>query len=210
MSSYSLKITNNSGASQNIAIYQSHPNADAGLPLVWVSKAIHNTNHNTFEWDINWQLNWGTSAQKLIPGVMWTSGGSPVDVNPVSAGGINQIGITYFNDDFSTNSKIHNNAVPQGTVKAVTDTSFTVAESEKMSIAIYMDNKPALAMQGKPNGSYLYHTHPTYYLCVTDVKEGTAVSSEFVNSPTPVVYQDGQTALSYELTETLTFERTPE
>lgn len=205
MSDYSIKVTNNSGQAQNIAVYQNYPNIE-GHPLVWFSKNVNNTNNNEFSWKIDWALNWGTSDQPLVTGVMWKSGGTAQAVEPNSSGGDNMMDVTYSNGDFESKPVYYNPDVPKGSMEIATDTSFTVPQSEKMSVSVYMDNQPTFAMQGKPNGKYLFDTHPTYYICVTDSKTGVAVSGSFVTSPTKAEFSEGKTALEFELTETLEFQ----
>jgi hypothetical protein len=90
-------------------------------------------------------------------------------------------------------------------MEIASDRSFTVKESEKMSVSVYMDDKPTFAMQGKPNGKYLFDTRPTYYICVTDSKTGVAVSGAFVTSPTEAQFSGGTTDLAFELSDTLEF-----
>jgi nitrous oxide reductase accessory protein NosL len=206
MSNYSIKVTNNSGAAQNIAVYQNYPNIE-GYPLVWFAKNVNNSNNNTFSWKIDWELNWGTSNQTLVPGVMWNSGGTPQAVEPNSSGGNNMMDITYSNGDFESGAVYNNTDIPKGSMEVATDTSFTVSESEKMSVSVYMDDQPTFAMQGKPNGKYLFDTHPTYYICVTDNKTGVAVSGTFVTSPTEAQFSEGTTALEFELSDTLQFKQ---
>lgn len=206
MSNYSIKVTNNSGAPQNIAVYQNYPNIE-GYPLVWFAKNVNDSNNNTFSWEIDWELNWGTSNQTLVPGVMWNSGGTPQAVEPNSSGGNNMMDITYSNGDFESGAAYNNSDVPAGSMEIATDTSFTVSESEKMSVSVYMNNLPTFAMQGKPNGKYLFDTHPTYYICVTDSKTGVAVSGTFVTSPTEAEFSGGTTTLEFELSDTLQFKQ---
>ena len=53
MSNYSITIKNNSGGSQNVAVYQNYPDIE-GHPLVGFAKNINNSNHNKFSWEIDW------------------------------------------------------------------------------------------------------------------------------------------------------------
>jgi rhizosphere induced protein len=205
MSDYSLQVANKSGASQNIAIYQVYPSLSGGLPLVWIVKNINNENTNTFSWEVDWALNWGTTAQVLKPGVMWESGGTPRAVEPNKTGGNNKIGVYYTNGDFASTNAYNDSSIQAGSMDVSTDQSFTVEDSLKMSISVYMNGSPTFAMQGKPNGLYQFDTHPTYYLCTTDSKQGVAVSGNFVSSVKEVVFENGITSLSYVLTETLEF-----
>lgn len=86
-----------------------------------------------------------------------------------------------------------------------TDSTFTVTQSLAMSLAVYMNSLPAFAMQGKPNGNFLFDTHPTYWICTTDSKQGVAVSGTFVSSPTQFAFADGISSLNFKLDETLKF-----
>jgi hypothetical protein len=187
-----------------VAVYQDFPSI-TGLSLVWFSKNINDSNNNTFTWDIPWALNWGTTPAPLVPGVMWSSGGTPVEVYPNTTGGINEMTVSYSNGDFISKDPLNNPDIPLGSMEAITDTSFTVQQAANMSIAVYMNGLPTFAMQGRPNGKYLFDTHPTYYVCVTDHKVGVAVTGSFVSSPTKVVFAGGSTSLEYNLDGTLTF-----
>jgi len=205
MSNYSVSVKNSSGASQNIAIYQSYPNLSTGLPLVWIAKNINFENTNTFSWSVDWALNWGTTKQVLKPGVMWESGGTPRAVEPNQSGGSNKVNVFYQNGDFASSDAYNEDSIPAGSMDVSTDKSFTVSDAAKMSISVYMNGTPTFAMQGKPNGTYQFDTHPTYYLCTTDSKQGVAVDGNFVSSVKEVVFANGVTSLNFKLTETLDF-----
>jgi hypothetical protein len=205
MSNYSIKVKNNSGDNQNIAIYQVYPSLSGGLPLVWITKNINYESNNTFSWNVDWALNWGTTAQVLKAGVMWQSGGTPRAVEPNKSGGKNRINVSYSNGDFTSSDAYNDSNIGAGSMDASTDSSFTVSQSKCMSISVYMNGTPTFAMQGKPNGTYQFDTHPSYYICVTDSKQGVAVDGNYVSSPTKVVFANGVTNLSYELTNTLDF-----
>lgn len=206
MTSYSLEVINKSGATQNIAVYQQYPDLLNGLPLVWFNKDVNNGNSTTFTWSIDWALNWGTTPQQLAPGVQWTSGGPLQNMAPDTSGGNNAIGITYSSGEFETKPTAYSDPqVPSGDMLVTTDTSFTVPQAELMSIAVYMNSLPAFAVQGEPNGKFLFQTHPTYWLCTTSAKQGVAVSEEFVSSPTQFTFDPGVTSLSYTLNDELQF-----
>ncbi|ADU71593.1 hypothetical protein [Pantoea sp. At-9b] len=208
MSSYSISVLNSSGAAANIAIYQTYPSllAAGGLPLVWLTQNVNDGNTNTYNWSINWAMNWGTSEDVLSPGILWSSGGPIQNMDPVTSSGNNAMGVTYSNGQFQTSPTAYHNAqVASGSMLVATDTTFTVAQSKKMSVAVYMNSLPTFAMQGKPNGNYLFDTHPTYWICTTDSKQGVAVSGNYVSSPTQFSFADGVTSLKFELNETLQF-----
>lgn len=205
MSSYSISVLNASGAPANVAIYQTYPSI-VGLPLVWLLQTVNNGNTNTYNWTIDWALNWGTSAQPLAPGVLWSSGGPLQQMDPITTGGNNEMGVTYSSGQFQTKPPaFHDDAVPRGSMLVKTDSTFTVTQSLAMSLAVYMNSLPAFAMQGKPNGNFLFDTHPTYWICTTDSKQGVAVSGTFVSSPTQFAFADGISSLSFKLDETLKF-----
>jgi len=207
MSQYSIQVKNSSGKSQNIAIYQTYPDLETGLPLVWFSKNVNFENVNKFEWETPWALNWGTTDKPIAPGVMFNSAGPLRLMEPNSKDGNNAMGISYENDDFKSSDAYRNDILPKGSMEVKTDISFSVDDASKMSISVYMNNKPTFAMQGEPNGAFRFDTHPTYWICTTRAKEGTAVSGNFVSSPTEVIFGNGKTDLSFELTDTLEFKQ---
>jgi len=203
---YSIKVTNQSGDAQKIAIYQQYPDVVGGLPLVWILKNVNNGNTTTFTWDVTWGLNWGTSDDVLVPGVKWNSGGTIQSMDPAAHGGNNEMGITYSGGEFSTNPLAFSNpSVKPGDMLVTTDTSFTVTQAKLMSVAAYMNGLPALAVQGKPNGKYNFHTHPQYWICTTDSAQSVAISDDYVSSPTNVTFAHGVTSLSYVLNGNLQF-----
>lgn len=206
MSTYSLQVSNSSSQQQTIAVYQQYPDLEGGLPLVWFSKSVPNGNSTTFSWSIDWGLNWGTLAQPLAVGVQWTASGPLQSMDPTGEKGNNAMGIQYTGSEFKTYPLAYHDAeIPSGDLLVTTDTSFTVEDASLMSIAVYMNSLPAFAVQGEPNGKFLFQTHPTYYICTTSAKQGVAVSEEFVSSPTELVFNPGVTSLSYTLNDTLEF-----
>lgn len=207
MSKLSLSILNKSGEVQNVAILQKLPDSDTAYPLVWFAKKINDTNQDVFSWDVNWGLNWGTTDAPLADGVQFKSGGTLVPTDPYSANGLNAITISYQNDEFITQDPRHASTTPGGLI-VTTDSAFTVSQAKLMAISVYLDGKPAIAMHGKPNGKFTFDTHPTYYLCVTDYKQGVAVDGSFLSNATQVQFSGGETALAYVLDEELTFVKT--
>lgn len=205
MSDYSVSVKNESGCDVQVAIYQDYPNIK-GLPLIWLLQSINNGNKNTYSWGIDWALNWGTSNQPLAPGVLWNSGGLMQKMNPTASGGKNSMGVTYLNNQFKTSPEAYYDPeVSSGSMMVQTDKTFTTKDSAAMSLAVYMNSKPAFAMQGRPNGNYMFDTHPTYWICTTDSKQGVAVSGKYVSQPKQIVFRDGITALNFTLNDTLEF-----
>ncbi|MBN3264746.1 hypothetical protein [Pectobacterium brasiliense] len=206
MSSYNISVLNKSGDAANIAIYQTYPNITNGLPLVWLRQTINDGNTNVYSWSVDWALNWGTTEQPLAPGVQWRSGGPIQSMDPTTSSGYNTMGICYSGGQFQTSPlAYYDENVPSGSMLINTDTSFTVRDSKALSLAVYMNSLPAFAMQGKPNGNFVFDTHPVYWICCTDAKQGVAVQGMFVSSPTQLSFPDGVKSLSFTLNETLRF-----
>ncbi|MCX7096509.1 MAG: hypothetical protein NTV43_01230 [Methylococcales bacterium] len=205
MSTYSIKITNNSGATEVIAVYQQYPDIN-GLPLVWFTKEVPNGNSTTFTWSIDWALNWGTTEQPLAPGIQWTSGGPLQAMQPTQTGGSNAMGVIYSGSEFETSpTAYYDPAVASGNMLVATDKSFTVSQAHLMSLSVYMNGLPAFAVQGNPNGKFLFQTHPTYWLCTTSAKQGVAISETYVSSPSQFAFASGVTSLEYNLNDVLDF-----
>lgn len=205
MSDYTISVTNNSGESVQVAIYQTYPDID-GLPLVWLLQQIPDGNTNSLSWEINWALNWGTTPQQLIPGVQWTSGGPVQNMDPTGSSGNNAMGITFQNGQFVTSpTAFYDKTVQPGNMQVATDGSFTVKDSRAMSLAVYTNSLAAFVMAGQPNGTYLFETHPTYWICTTQHKQGVTVSGTFVTNPLEMQFTAGTTTLNYVLDDTLTF-----
>ena len=204
---YSINVVNRSGSSATVAIYQTYPNSNTSLPLVWLSQTIPNGNPHKFSWDLSWGLNWGTTAAPISPGMEWGAGGSVEAMNPTSSDGPNAMTVTYQGGQFQ-NTDVGTRALEiKGAMQVTTDSSFTALDAATMSIAVYMNGAPALASPGRPDDAYIFEARPQYFLCVTDLKQGTAISEGSVSSPTEVEFEPGHTELSYELTEMLQFVR---
>jgi hypothetical protein len=216
---YSLTINNQSGAAQNVAVFQVN-SPSTGNSLVWLSQLISNQNSYPFSWSIAWGLGWGSTLQPLNVGVTYQSEALKT-VQPNQASGVNELSITYEDGSFmsTTGSPYYNPNLKQGVMQIITDKTFTVAESCLMSVAVYMDNKPILASQGAPNSQYEFNTDTIYYLTVTDYPEGSVLPAfdqasspgnsvillNKISQPTRVEFADGQTETKYNLTDTLDF-----
>ncbi|MEY3826344.1 MAG: hypothetical protein GPJ27_14660 [Microcystis aeruginosa L111-01] len=221
---YSLTINNQSGAVQNVAVFQVN-NPSTGIPLVWLGQTISNEGSYTFQWDITWQLGYGSTLYPLNTGVIYQNN-FKASVTPNDANGHNELSITYVSQSFSatTGSPYCNAKLSSGVMRIITDTSFTVKQSLNMSVAVYMDQKPILASQGVPNSMYEFNTDTIYYLTVTDYPIGSVLpvdnrrsfvqeisedvvieSGSVVSSPTQVVFNSGMTSWSYTLNDRLQF-----
>lgn len=170
--SYSLKIYNTSGTSQTVAIFQiSDP--PSGFSLVWQVKSINNNNNYEFKWEKNWGIGWGSTSEPLNTGVFYSSRiVTDTKIDPENQTGTNSLLITYKNDDFLIKNPTHDSNLEPGSMQINTDLTFTVEQSSNMIVAVYMQDKPILIAQGKPNSHYQFNTNTNYYLTVTDYKEG--------------------------------------
>ena len=130
--------------------------------------------------------------------------------------------ITYKNSNFISLPSYYS-PTDDGAVIVYTDKSFTVTNSLTMSVAFYVNNAPALIMQGMPNTNYIFNTMSiSYYLTVTDLEQGyvlskmnsatypaTLVSFISISTPVKVVFGPGESSLTYALDGTLNFNRVP-
>lgn len=211
MTSYSLKINNQSGAAQKVAVFQVENLSSSDLrSLIWLLQKISNGSSYSFAWETNWGLSWGTTSQPLDTGVIYTSGGSVTAVQPNSVNGLNVLPITY-NGTFTSESSYNNSQLNLGDMQITTDKSFTVQQSLNMSVAVYMDSQPIWAAQGQPNSLYYFNTNTSYYLTVTDYGLGAVIpyalkTVSVITNPTLVQFPNGVTQLEYNLGSDLEFE----
>ena len=77
-------------------------------------------------------------------------------------------------------------------------------EAKDLYFAVCMDAKPAFLVHGKPNGRYTITTKPKYYVAVTEYKQGTVISAEFIAGAKEFVF-DGTREKVGSLDDTLTF-----
>ena len=219
MTTYTLTITNQSGAAQTVAVFQvNSPNT--GSPLVWLSQLINNQCNYSFTWDTTWALGFGSTSTPLNTGVTYTSNYS-APVQPTQADGENALSITYPDSAFA-GSAYYNPSLDTGVMQIITDTSFTVTESLDMSVAVYMYGIPILASQGAPNSQYEFYSDTLYYLTVSDYPVGSVLPSfepqqqadamcltNQMSSPTQFDFASGVTSLSYTLSDELEFVLNP-
>lgn len=218
---YSVTIENNSGAPQNVAIFVKL-DLNQVFSLVWRSQTINNGGNYQFKWNEKaFGLGWGTSVQPIDIGVPFISGHPPVAVEPYTAGGKNTQQIKYANQGFMFGDTYYNNDL-NNALAIITDSSFTVEQSLTMSVALYMDLFPALAVQGAPNTLYYFDlTQVKYYITVTNLMPGAVLpdlimQASFYSTPsfattmtTPamLVFSPGVTNLRYQLDGNLTFNK---
>lgn len=217
---YSVNVTNSSGAPQNVAIFLADASDINEFSLVWLVTTINNGGNYSFKWDqTDFGLGWGNTSQPVDIGVLFTSGQSPTSVSPTTANSNNALPVQHNNNGFFSgtpylNPNIHNK------LEITTDASFTVSASLTMSVALYVAQYPALVMQGAPNTRYYFDiAQISYYLTVTDLAQGVMLpklntqldensiiqSKSSLSTPTKIVFGSGAMDLTYILDGTLTF-----
>ncbi|MEI7210093.1 hypothetical protein WCT90_16445 [Pectobacterium carotovorum] len=220
---YSVNVTNNSGAQQNIAIFLSDASDNSGFSLVWSLRTINDGGNYSFQWDQNaFGLGWGSSSLPIDASVQFNSGQSPTAVYPGVAGGANGLPIQYKSSSGFFSGSPYVNSSLYNKLEITTDTSFTVQNSLTMSVALYMGASPALVIQGAPNTYYYFDlSQISYYLTVTNLTQGSALPKPNTNSnlllkptertsisnPTKIEFSLGEPSLAYILNETLTFKK---
>jgi hypothetical protein len=216
---YSVTVSNSSGASQKVAIFLAGTSSASGYSLVWLLNTINDQGNYQFKWDETaYGLGWGTTTQPIDAGMQFQVG-QATPVSPNTSGGKNVLPIGYQNGSFSSGATYFDIGV-SGKLEIDTDTSFTVSNALTMSVALYMASIPALVVQGAPNTQYLFDiTQFSYYLTVTNSALGVALprsNAKFVakapmvvdsmTTPTEIAFGPGATSLKYNLTNTLIFQ----
>lgn len=217
---YSVQVTNNSGAAQYIAIFLADASGANGYSLVWRVRGTNNGSSALFSWsqtDVG--LGWGNTPQPLDVNVLYTSGQLPVAVYPANLGGLNVLPVQYNNFGFYSGTPYVKSGM-YNRLEIVTDSSFTVSDATNMSVALYMSGSPALAMRGAPNTLYYFDmSQLAYYLTVTDFATGVALpqinnssdnlrfaaSGTSMSTPVRIAFNQSDTDLKYILNSNLNF-----
>lgn len=173
---YSVHVTNNSGASQFIAIVLADASGGSDFSLVWFVKGSNNGSHVVFSWDPTlFSLGWGITPKPLDVGVLFSSLSPAISVFPDIAGGVNVLPVLHNKYGFYTGTPYVKKSL-FNKLEVITDRSFTVSDARDMSVVLYIDKRPALAVQGAPNTIYNYDiSQLRYYLTVTDYAESVAI-----------------------------------
>ncbi len=200
---YNISITNLSKVDKTVAIYQEYDTE--GLPLIWISKRIPAGVQKNFCWSIDYGLSYGTTTTELRNGVSWSSSGPVHNVFPNEKGGKNSCSFTYESDAFVLGEPFNNEDVPLGSMEISTDKTFFAENSVNTSLSVYMNGKPAFAMPADPNGLYRFRATPTYFMCVTESKEGTAISGSYFSTSKEAKFKNGSTSLEFNLDQLLEF-----
>ncbi|ADU71594.1 hypothetical protein [Pantoea sp. At-9b] len=217
---YSVQVTNNSGASQYIAIFLANALGGNAFSLVWRVRGTNNGGSVSFDWDQTAvSLGWGNTSQPLDVNVLYTSGQPAVAVYPSNIGGLNVLPVQYNNYGFFSGTPYAKSGI-YNQAEIITDSSFTVSDATNMSVALYMSEFPALALRGAPNTLYYFDmTQLSYYLTVTDFAQGVALpqmndplgsrrlatSGTSMSTPVKIAFDQANTELKYTLNSNLNF-----
>lgn len=220
---YSVQVTNNSGASQYIAIFLADNLGGNAYSLVWRVKGTNNGADVSFNWDQNdVGLGWGNTSQPLDVNTLYTSGQPPVTVYPANVGGLNVLPVQHNSYGFFSGTPYVKSGM-YNQLEIATDSSFTVSDATNMSVALYIDEYPALALQGAPNTFYYFDmTRLAYYLTVTNFTQGVALpqmndlstarrfadAGTSMSAPVKIAFDAAQTDLKYILNSNLNFVKT--
>lgn len=214
---YAVTIVNQSGAPQKVALLFSDPDDNSLFPLVWLRKTISNEGEDVYCWDHDaFALGWGRTPRPVDNNMLFTSGATPVMVNPWAIDADNAISLTWQGGGFIALPAYHDRSL-NGLLGIKTDRTFTVSQSETLNMALYLDKAPVVIMQGRPNALYqLDVSRFSYYLLVTDIMPGTVIprlqlparSRLFnvnISGVTKIEFKPGVTELKYKLNSTLQF-----
>lgn len=217
---YSVQVTNNSGASQYIAVFLDDASGGNGYSLVWRVRGVNNGGNVSFSWNqTDVGLSWGNTPKPLDVNVLYTSGQTPTAVYPANLGGLNVLPVQYNNYGFYSGTPYVKGGM-YNRLEITTDSSFTVSDAANMSVALYMSEYPALALPGAPNTLYYFDmTQLAYYLTVTDFAQGVALpqmnnpsgnlrsaaSGTSMSTPVKIAFDQADTDLKYTLNSNLNF-----
>jgi rhizosphere induced protein len=217
---YSVQVVNNSGAAQYIAIFLVDASGGNEFSLVWMVNGANNGGGVSFSWDpTDFRLGWGSTPQPLSTNVLFTSGQPATAVFPATVGGYNVLPVLHNQYGFSSGNPYNKSSI-YNKLEIITDSSFTVSDANNMAVALYVEQYPALAMQGAPNTIYYFDTAQiSYYLTVTDFALGVAlpqmsnslnnrrfsVSGSSMSTPVKIAFGPGSTDLKYILNGNLNF-----
>lgn len=217
---YSVQVINNSGVAQYIAIFLTDASGGNEFSLVWMVNGANNAGGVSFSWDqTDFRLGWGSLPKPLDTTVLYSSGQPPIAVFPATVGGYNVLPVQHNQYGFSAGNP-YNKSNIYNKLEITTDSSFTVADASNMAVALYVEQFPALAMQGAPNTIYYFDVSQiSYYLTVTDFAQGVAlpqinnelnnrffsVSGSSMSTPVKIAFAPGSTDLKYILNGNLNF-----
>jgi len=135
-------------------------------------------------------VTWGTVRAPLADGVHFQLSGEKINVSAIH-NEPNSAVVGYCGGTFNITGPSNMPGLPDGVIAVKTTSDFSNEDCENMKLAVCMKGKPVFVMDSAPGGLFRFTTKPTYYICVTNEKEGTVVSATFVTNPYPVVFDKG-------------------
>jgi len=199
---YKITIVNNSGADHKIGIYQTNPTKVKGShPLIWMNEGIGNGDRIDFEWKLSYQhgLSWGNTALKQ--GVVVKGKSKLIDLIPGNNQKNGVIVDYYPNNDIFKCELQGQSDLNKSQLYAECTSNWVNDKTKKKNLCLmlYCYKKPIMAFPARPGYDVTYDLHPTYYLCLNDMKEGTAVTAHAKSKATKVVFANGKNELKYEI-----------
>lgn len=123
----SIKVSNNSGADQTVAVLAADSNQTDAFPLVWQSYYIPNGANSTFKWERNkFGLGWGTTNAEIAYGEQFTLRQAK-PIGPIGASGAtNRVLLKVDENAFKMEAPYRDSNTSNKYVVLSTDGSFTV------------------------------------------------------------------------------------
>jgi hypothetical protein len=180
---YRLRVTNNSNAFEQFAVYQNDP--DLGVPnamsLAWFVKGAHPGQHLFFEWSLNYAIAWSESGTTGTPGnpVKFTIGQEvPCDPSDTDRNGIE---LTYLDDVPLLRPAKFALGTPRTGSIYVNELS-TLPESPVGMVGLMIGGRPAYAAPAARNRLEVFSPHPNYWISAGSFEAGVSLDVEEISS----------------------------
>jgi hypothetical protein len=186
---YRLRVTNNSSAFEQFALYQNDP--DLGVPnamsLAWFVKGAHPGQSLDFEWTIDYSVMW--SASGLAGGVVKFKIAQEVSCDPSDVNR-NGLELAHENGTPLLRSARFTLGTPRTGAIYVNELS-NLPDSAGM-IGLAVGGKPAYAAPAVPNRLEVFSPHPNYWLSAGTFEPGAALDVEEITPHSQQIeYDDG-------------------
>ena len=203
---YKISVKNEQDQGRHIAIYADYPELSSSADsygVIFRSIPITPLGNNQLVWDLEWEIQWATSNEVLAPGTFFSQSGQkhplldePQDINSY------KMRKTEFGFEIYDGTK--KAGLPETDFELSSNGSWDQNPDTKTNICVLVGGSKCFALKAQPSTLTTFNTHPTYFICITDEKTGTVVSSSSVTIPTKVVFGD-KTNLQFTLTKQNTF-----
>ncbi|TNV82201.1 hypothetical protein FGO68_gene15086 [Halteria grandinella] len=188
-STHKLMITNKSGTSQYISLFQAYSNI--GYPVVWEKICLGPENSGKVEWSVNWGLRWETAEVEISPDVKFNSAGEIQVVHPMHRE-MNSIKVSIENGDFISRKECRPE-LAYGQL-GITTTDFSEKYAKDLQFSICMESKPVYVMKGRPNQTLVINASPKFYIGITEAKVGAKFDISNAKSVADIKFSDANEA----------------